>query len=215
MILLLIRITVDDILNMKKTINAATFCALIMLACNCAPPQKHNLLPEPKTRNLNSTTFMQNIPKIIEKDIPEFRSISMKSGVPSSGQTWRQGKEYARAAFILQNNTRYHPAGEFPRETTPVPYMDIEVIVTRFASSSEAQDNLKKELRLRQATPSPKEYYKGALLIRYASGGGTVICQSEQYIVEINPFVEAARPLTLKLLDTVLEQIKSDSSKVD
>jgi hypothetical protein len=62
-------------------------------------------------------------------------------------------------------------------------------------------------MRLRQAAPLPKENYKGALLYRFASGGGTVICQSSQYIVEINPNVEAARSLTLKVLDVVLGQI--------
>jgi len=147
--------------------------------------------------------------KIIEKDITELRSISMKSGVPSSGQAWRRGKEYARGAFVLRNNTRYHPAGEFPRETTPVPYMDIEVTIIRFATSSEAQDELQNEMRLRPATPLPKENYRGALLCRFTSGGGTVICQSEQYVVEINPNIEAARPLTLKVLDVVLGQIGS------
>jgi len=35
-----------------------------------------------------------------------------------------------------------------------------------------------------------------------------VICQSGQYVIEINPNSEAARPFTLGLLDVALAQIK-------
>ena len=138
----------------------------------------------------------------------------MTTGIPASGQVWH-GEEYASGGFVLRQNTRYHPAGEFPRETKPVPYVDISVTITRYASSGDAQKDLKMGL-LRNQGPQPKENYKGATLYRWLDSTGktaNVVCQSGLYIVEINPNSEGASPLTMKVLDVVLGELNSTASK--
>jgi hypothetical protein len=186
----------------------------IFLICSCAPLiKRQSSVSTSGNYDLDATGNLQNLPKIVEREIPEFRLLNMQGGAPSDGkpsvgQIWLQGKEYVQAVFVLRNKTRYHPLGEFPRETKPVPYIDIAITVTRFDSPKVAHDQITKEMRLRPATPMPKENYKGAWLYRFTSGGGTVICQSGQYVIEINPNSEAARPFTLGLLDVALAQIK-------
>jgi hypothetical protein len=179
-----------------------------LLICSCSQLDKgQSPVYASKNQGLDVTVCLQNIPKKVEREIPELRLLSMEGGVPSHSQVWR-GKEYARFVYVLRNKTRYHPVGEFPRATKPVPYMDIEITVTRFNSPKDAHDGITKEMRSRQATPRPKESYRGAWLYRFTSGGGTVICESGQYVIEINPNSEAARPFTLGLLDVALAQIK-------
>ena len=191
----------------------------IFLICSCAPlVKRQGSVSTSENHDLDATGNLQNLPKIVEREIPEFRLLNMQGGAPSDGkpsvgQIWLQGKEYVQAVFVLRNKTRYHAAGEFPRETKPVPYIDIAFSVTRFDSPEDAHGEITKEMRFRQATPLPKEDYKGAWLYRFASGDGTVICQSGQYVVEINPLSEGARPSTLSLLDVVLAQINQASIK--
>lgn len=142
----------------------------------------------------------------IEQQIPELKSVNIQGGAlpTTSDAIWWHGEEYATSGFILAKNTRYHPAGEFPRQTRPVPYVDLSVIITCYASDDDAQKELETSLHQRQAATPPKESYKGNLLYRYASGGGTAICQAGLYIVEINCRSERAIPLTMKVLDVVL-----------
>lgn len=180
----------------------------IFLICSCAPLIE-NQSPNSTSKNLDSddTACLRIIPKVLEREIPELRLLNMQGCEALHGQA-RQGHEHMQAVFALRDKTRYHPLGEFPRETKPVPYIDITITVTRFDSPKEAHDQITKEMRSRQATPMPKEIYQGAWLYRFTSGGGTVICQSGQYVIEINPNSEAARPFTLILLDVVLAQTK-------
>jgi hypothetical protein len=165
---------------------------------------------------LNTPTFLQNVLNKIEQQVPEYGSIGMTTGIRSSGQVWH-GEEYASGGFFLRQYPRYHPAGEFPRETKPVLFGDISVTIARYVSSGDAQKNLEMSLSLRQAAPPPKGIiYKGATLYRYLDSTGktaTVVCQSGLYIVEINPNSEGARPLTMKVLDVVLAELDSTRSK--
>jgi hypothetical protein len=150
----------------------------------------------------------------IEQQIPELESIGVKTDIPLSGRVWR-GDEYATADFVLRNNIRYHPVGEFPRETAPVPYADINVAIARYASSEIEQDDLTNTFRLRQATFLPKEVYKGAVLYRHkgtSEGVVSAICQSGQYIIEISAYSEIGAQWTMKVLDTILPALDSTLS---
>jgi hypothetical protein len=155
---------------------------------------------------LNTATFMQSILKKIEQQLPELASAGISAGTSSSAhgqdEAWH-GEEYAAAGFILPNNPRYRP-------------QDLHVTIHRFATSGEAQQFLEESLRWRQATPQPKERYKDATLYRYLGASGavmTALCQAGQYIVEISPYSEGGIPLTMKVLDVVLAELDSTSSK--
>jgi hypothetical protein len=165
-----------------------------------------------KPTNLNTATLLQNALTKIDQQVPELKSIGMSTGISSLGQAWH-GEEYASAEFVLRKNIRYHPAGEFSHETTPVPYVDIYITITRYASFDDAQKDLERGLRLRQATPEPKANYKGATLYKYRSGGGTVICEDGLYVVEINPNSEGASPIVMQVLDVVLTELDSKKLK--
>ena len=190
----------------RQSVWAGAFA--IFLICSCAPLiKRQSSISTSENNDLDATVSLRNIPMVVEREIPELRMLNRQGGVR------RQGQEYIQAVFVLRNNTRYHPVGEFPRETKPVPYIDIAITVTRFDCPKHAHDEIIKEMRLRQATPLPTENYKGAWLYRFTSGGGTVICQSERYVIEINPNSADARPFTMSLLDVVLAQIKQASIK--
>jgi len=164
--------------------------------------------------HLTPVTSLPDVLKQIEQRVPELGAIGMTTGIPSSGQVWH-GEEYASGGFFLRQNPRYHPAGEFPRETKPVLFGDIYVTITRYASSGDAQKDLKMGL-FRNQGPQPKESYKGATLYRWLDATGktaNVVCQSGLYIVEINPNSEGAKPLTMKMLDVVLAELDSSSAK--
>lgn len=158
-----------------------------------------------------------NVFKKVEHQVPELESIGMSTGIPSSGQVWH-GVEYGTASFVLRNNIRYHPAGEFPRETAPVPYEDINVTITRYTSTEVEQKDLKNTFRLRQATFLPKETYQGAMLFRYkgtSRGVMSAICQSGHYIVEISAYNEPGSLWTMKMLDAVLASLHSTLSNAE
>jgi hypothetical protein len=142
----------------------------------------------------------------VEQEIPELKSIGVRTNIPLAGRVWR-GEEYATATFVFQNNVRYHPAGEFPRATAPVPYADIIVTICRYDSAEEEQKDLENTFRMRPATFGPKEIYKGAVLYRYqgaSQGVVTAICQSGQYIVEISAASDPGPLYTMKVLDAIL-----------
>ncbi|HUZ07810.1 MAG TPA: hypothetical protein VMV89_10040 [Candidatus Paceibacterota bacterium] len=165
-----------------------------------------------KQTSTNTSASLQNILRQIEQRVPELESTGISAGISSSSQVW-PGEEYASAGFVLMKNPRYHPVGEFPREKSPVPYCDIYVTVTRFPSSGEVQKYIKNNLFgvARQASPERKgKKYKGAILYRYNSGFGHVVCQDGLYIIEIMPINEGASPLTMKVLDVLLAELGSN-----
>jgi hypothetical protein len=173
---------------------------------------KHTFWSDEVKLNVNPATFQQKTFQKVERRVPELVCIGTSTGIPGSGQVWH-GEEYASAAFVLRKNTRYHPAGEFPRSTTPVPYADLFVTITRYASSSDAQKDLEKSFRLRAVTFEPKVTYKGATLYKYQGASGSVmaaICQSGLYVIEISPNSESASLLTMKVLDVVLAELHSN-----
>jgi hypothetical protein len=174
-----------------------------------SPDTQSSSATAPST-NLNTATVLQHISKQIEQQLPELASVSITAGTSSSAVVW-QGEEYARAGFALAKNPRYPPR-EFLRARR-IPLWDLEVIIARYASSSEAQAALEKSLSQRPAMAPSKESYKGASLYRYASGARNAVCHSGQYVVEITPFSEGAGPLTMKVLDVVLGELGSASSK--
>jgi len=151
-----------------------------------------------------------NYIKRIEQQVPELACVGATNGTPSSAQVW-QGEEYASAGFVLRKNPRYHAPNEVPRARR-VPLVDFEVTIARYASAREAQQAVEKGLRQRPAMTPPKGSYKGATLYRYTSGGGNAICQYGPYIVEVAPYSEASSPLTMKVLDVVLGELKIDDA---
>jgi hypothetical protein len=173
-----------------------------------------NIAPHYAPPAASSMSLKEALRKI-EQQVPELKSLAINHGVSSSGQVW-QGEEYAQATYVLRNKVRYHPAGEFPHETAPVPYGDLNVVITRYASAGAAQKDLEKLPVQRQATFQPKENYRSATLRRYCDATGGVqdaVCRFQQYIVEINCYSQNAEPLTIKTLDVVLAELDSTSHK--
>ena len=164
---------------------------------------------------LNTATFLQNIFQRIEQQIPELRPTGTTTGTSSPAEPWK-GEEYASAGFSISKNPRYHAPGEFARGPTNVVYADLLVTIHRYASGGEAQSGLKLSLRSKQAVPAPKGIYKGATLYQYQGGSGgvmTALCQSGQYIVETSAYSEGGISWTMKVLDVVLAELDSASSK--
>ena len=152
----------------------------------------------------------------IEQQVPELGSTGIDAGTVSTSDVWH-GDEYASGGFFLLKSPRYPPK-EFSRlkgMSSERPDLDLDVTIHRYASSGDAQQDLKKGL-IRNQGPQPKEDYKGTMLYRwlYSTGKtGTVVCQSGLYIIEINPSNGDASPLVMKVLDVVLAELNSLSSK--
>lgn len=160
--------------------------------------------------NQETAPSLQNLLQKIEQKIPELESVDMT--IPPS---WH-GEECVSTGFVLRKNTRFHPIGDFQRETSPVPYIDVFATIARYGSSSDAQNDLEKSLRMRPAAFPPRAIYKGAVLHKYEGASGkpsTAICQSGLYIVEINANSEGASPFIMKAMDVMLARIDSTSSK--
>jgi hypothetical protein len=144
--------------------------------------------------------MQERLAKIGQK-LPELALTSTNSGKPSSAQVW-QGDEFASARFFLRDHPRYAPASP-PSQPSSAPLSDLEVVITHYVSSNNAQQAVEQSLRHRPAASPPRESYKGMWLYRYTCGGGVVICQSGPYVIEVCPFSEAATPLAMKVLDIV------------
>ena len=203
-------------MNPKIILCLALVLSGVLAGCSptAQPPATATAKPSQIQKQVESLPDLKTVLTNLESSVPEFGSIGMSTGIPSSGQTW-QVEEYARAGFVLRKNPRSNPPGTFPRETTPVPIVDLYITITRYASAGEVQKYIKNSLFgiARSVSPEPKEEYKGAILYRYSSGFGQLVCQSGLYIVEINPNCEGAMPLTMKVLDIVLAELDSTSSK--
>jgi hypothetical protein len=154
----------------------------------------------------HSVEIPQNISERIELEVPKLKCFSATNGTsPSFVTAWN-------GAFYLWKNPRYHPVGEFPREpATPLLYADMEVVILLYPSADEAQRQFHKSLILRPATFQPEQKYKGGTLRRYcdATGGVQVaIYQSSRFVIEIDCYSENVEPLTMKVLDAVLTELK-------
>ena len=152
----------------------------------------------------------------IEQQIPELGTTGIDAGTVSSSDVWH-GDEYASGGFFLLKNPRYPPKEFFRLNgmSSEKPLPDLLVTIHRYASSGDAQQDLKKGL-FRNQGPLPKENYKGAILYRwlYSTGKtGTVVCQSGSYIIEINPNNGDTNLLVMKVLDVVLAELNSLSRK--
>ncbi len=84
----------------------------------------------------------------------------------------------------------------------------LSITIHRYASTGAAQDDLEKGFGMRPALPLPQQAYKGAELYRYASGGN-VICQFNQYIIEIIPGPRSGvtQAAVMKALDAALARL--------
>jgi hypothetical protein len=169
---------------------------------------------ESKSTNVNTATLLQNTFQKIEKRVPELACIGSTNGIPGSGEVWH-GEEYADAAFVLRKSMILRPAGEFPQNANAGPNVrpDISIVITRYASSGDAQKDVQKSFFLRQSSPELKGTYKGAALYEDLGESGEVlmaICQSGQYVVEVNPDSEQAFPLVMKVMDVVLAELHSN-----
>lgn len=156
----------------------------------------------------NTRQNLSVISKKIEQRIPTLKYIQTTQ-LP---RVWNC-KEEISAAFFLWKTPRYRPAGEFPREPkTPSPYADMFVTIAKYDSAEDAMRDLKKSLHLRQATFQHNENYRRGTLYQYRDSTGAVqnaICQSHQYIVEVQCLSPAAKALTMKVMDTTLAQLDS------
>ena len=154
----------------------------------------------------------QNLPARIESMVPELKCLGATNGTSPSAMAWNGGEQYMQAAFYLRRNPRYHPAGEFPRKPAkPLPYADLNVVIVSYSSANEAQRQVHKSLMMRQAAFQPAEAYKDGTLHRYSDAAGGVqdlIYQSHRFVVEIDCYSRNVEPLTMKVLDAVLTEIK-------
>lgn len=154
-----------------------------------------------------TTTFMPDILKKIERQFPELGSLGRTNGTASPAEAWN-GEEYASGSFFLLNNPRYPPR-DFPRASRR-PHQDLRVIIGRYASSGDAQHDVEKSLKQRPAAFQPGESYKGATLYRYLGASGavmTAICRSDQYVIEISASSDGGSQRTMRVLDVVLAEL--------
>jgi len=154
----------------------------------------------------------QNISERIELEVPKLKCLGATTGTSPLATAWNGGDQYMQAAFYLWKNPLYHPAGEFPMESaTPLPYADMEVVIVLYRSADDAQSQVHKSLFLRPAMFQPEQRYKGGTLYRYCGATGGVqaaICQSHRFIVEIDCYSKNVEPLTMKVLDALLTELK-------
>jgi hypothetical protein len=154
----------------------------------------------------------RNISERIELEVPKLKCFSATNGTSPFVTAWNGGEQYMQAAFYLWKNPRYHPVGEFPREpATPLLYADMEVVIVLYPSADDAQHQVHKSHFLRQAAFQPEQRYKGGTLYRYCDATGgvqDVIYQSHRFIVEIDCYSQNVEPLTMKVLDAVLTELK-------
>jgi hypothetical protein len=160
----------------------------------------------------HSVEIPQNIPERIELEVPKLKCFSATNGTSPFATAWNGGEQYMQAVFYLWKNPRYHPVGEFPREpATPLPYADMEVVIVLYSSADDAQHQVHASRFLRQAAFQPEQKYKVGTLHRYCDATGgvqDVIYQSHRFIVEINCYSQNVEPLTMKVLDAVLTELK-------
>lgn len=139
--------------------------------------------------------------------VPELEAAWITNGSALPDVTWI-GEEVARATFVLPKHLRYM-TNDFPRGPRVIPMIDLWVTMVRYSSSNEAQQAVEESLMLRQAAHRPKENYHGSALYTFTSGGGTVICQAGEYVVEITGEGE---PLVMKTLDAVLAELPKNEA---
>jgi hypothetical protein len=163
----------------------------------------------------HSVEMPQNISERIELEVPKLKCFSATNGTApfaAAWTAWNGGEQYMQAAFYLWENPRYHPVGEFPREpATPLLYADMEVVIVLCPSADDAQLQVHKSLSSRQATFQPEQIYKGGTLYQYCDATGgvhDVIYQSHRFIVEIDCYSQNVDPLTMKVLDATLAELK-------
>lgn len=158
-----------------------------------------------------ASTFLQNVFKKIEQQLPELRSAGMTNGTSSSREVWH-GEEYVSGGFVLATN-----AARDPRELAwqRITSLAFSMTIHRYASADNSQKDLEQGLDLRPAMVPPKETYKDAALYRYDSGAGNMICQFDRYVIEISPMPRSgiSQSLLTKALDVVLAELNSTSSK--
>jgi hypothetical protein len=149
----------------------------------------------------------------IEQQVPELGSTGMATGTSSPAEVWH-GEEYASGGFFLLKNPTYISKGfsQLRGMSSRKPLPDLYVTIHHYVSSSDAQQDVQNSLRLRQAALPQKKSHEGAVLYKYHSGGGTVICEDGPYVIEINPG-NNGRPFVMKVLDVVLAELNFISSK--
>jgi hypothetical protein len=156
---------------------------------------------------------LENVLRKIGRQFPDLAVEGMDTGTASSAgkspfEMWL-GEEWASVRLVLAKNPR--PLSGYPGHFIP----DLYVTICLYASHDDEQRDVEKSLfgSMRQQTPSSKGQYKEATLYRWSSGGGHVVCQAGLYVVEITPVSEGASPLVMKVLDAVLAELESTSSK--
>jgi hypothetical protein len=152
-------------------------------------------------------TFLQNVLGKVRQQLPELAPLDITAGTTSRGEVLH-GEEYTAGRFYLAKHPRpapYGPPGTF--------YADLDATIHRSASAGDAQQDLERSLRLRQAPPQPQGDYRGASLYRSTSGGERVLCRSGRYVVEIGALSEGGGPYVMKMLDVILAELDSASAQ--
>ena len=187
---------------MKINSKTATICAAGLLICGCVTSPDTNRSPPAVTRT-NTATIAHTLFQKIEQQLPE---LSL-AGRPTP---YRRPPEYGKVEKIQVPDFSCRRIPDIPRWNSLGKENAVSGSsghIARYPSSRDAQHALQSSLFQRPALTPPKENYRGASLYRYTSGGGTTICHAGEYIIEINPYSEGARPLTMKVLDIVLGEL--------
>ena len=171
------------------------------------------------TKNVHLVGIPLNVFEKVEQQIPKIAPANVFVRTPASN-VWH-GEESVSANFYIQNNPGYAPIPKQPPGIPPpsgfsgpsqIPVIDLSVTITRYASSIDATQAVEQNLMLRPVM-FPSKNYKGATLYDYSSGVGNMICQSGEYVIEIELFAEAAGALKMKVLNAVLTELDSTSSR--
>lgn len=197
---------------MRKIIGSATAIFVSMFMYSCA------IGPDAATASIiakaNSAHVMKDILAKLPRQFPELKEVGIMDGKPSVMDTptvW-QGEEYASITLSLKDKTRFHPADMFPKVAS-VPIIDVQVQFARYSSPADAQQALEKNLVLRPGMTPPVQNYKGARVFKFTSGPGNIVCQFQQYIIEIMPGRDDIASLSLKILDSILAELSSTAAE--
>ncbi len=169
----------------------------------------HNSSVSSKASETETSKLIRAICKKIDEQLPELACKRIATEIPASARVW-DSEEQVAAGFVRVENGAADPRELAKRE---LPYEALSITLAHYASPVDAQKDVERSLRRRPAMSPPKETYKGALLYRY-SPGGTAICHSGPYVVELSPVPRSRLDpsVLMKALDTVLEQIATQSN---
>ncbi len=178
---------------------------LFLHGCAAPPAGVGGSASAAKPASRSVAVLMQAIAKKIESQVPELARVGEVSATAPT-----ERPEQASAGFILPEYAG-RDLHELVRQG--VRFNALEISLRRFTSSDDGRKYLVQTFLERPAADPLKEDYRGAVIYRYASGGGTVLGQDGLFVVEIDPVSERGGLVAMKVLDIVLAELAAEATR--